>query len=267
MLRARELLSLAVVTALALPGSAVGQPTPPPSGDPSAKKQALDLFAQSDKAYKAGEFERAAQLLRDAYTLFPEPILLYNLARALEGVGDFQGAIDQYQQYLASATDVGDRGAIERRIDTLRTQLADKAKREAAAQQADKDRQAALAAAEKAERDRRRSKRSILPWVTLGVGVVVVAGGAGMGVLANQKHDDAIGEPIQAEAAHLQDTAESYALGANIMFVAGGAIALGGVIWAIVDRRKHSGDAAPATATSTRLLVGPSSIGVAWSFD
>src|SRR5262249_34023367 len=106
--------------------------------DPAADKaRALELFKTSDAAYKAGEFEKAAELLEQAYALYPEPILLYNRARALDGMGATQKAIDAYEKYLASAPDVTDRGAIERRIATMREKLA---------ADAEKDRRQKLAA-------------------------------------------------------------------------------------------------------------------------
>src|SRR5438132_8438537 len=80
------------------------------------KARALALFADSDKAYKAGEFERAGELLRAAYDLYPEPILLYNLGRALESTNDHPGAIDAYERYLKASPEAKDRGAVERRI-------------------------------------------------------------------------------------------------------------------------------------------------------
>jgi tetratricopeptide (TPR) repeat protein len=94
---------------------------------PDRRGQALQLFEQSDTAYKAGDFEHAADLLRKAYAAYPEPILLYNLGRALEGLGDAKDAIDAYESYLHVAKHVEDRGAIERRIETLKGQLAKQA--------------------------------------------------------------------------------------------------------------------------------------------
>src|SRR5512143_2470066 len=71
--------------------------------DQSERDRALELFDQSDRAYAAGDYGRAADLVRAAYALYPEPILLYNLGRALEQAGDTRGAIDQYTRYLAVA--------------------------------------------------------------------------------------------------------------------------------------------------------------------
>src|SRR5689334_14972253 len=84
------------------------------------RDRAIALFEESQTAYNAGELERAVALLREAHDLFPEPILLYNLGRALEGLGQMAEAADAYEQYLEQATDVDDRAAIERRVETLR---------------------------------------------------------------------------------------------------------------------------------------------------
>ena len=54
---------------------------------PDKKKHALELAAESERAYKDGNFEKAADLLRKAHDTYAEPILLYNLGRALEGAG------------------------------------------------------------------------------------------------------------------------------------------------------------------------------------
>jgi len=86
------------------------------------RERAVALFRESDAHYKRGEFERAAALLREAYALHPEPLLLYNLARALDGPGDFVGAIEQYERHLKLATGNPDRGANERPRGTVPAQ-------------------------------------------------------------------------------------------------------------------------------------------------
>ena len=55
--------------------------------------EAAELFRESAEAYRAGEFARAVELLEQAYAIEPAPVLQYNLARALEGMGDLDGAI------------------------------------------------------------------------------------------------------------------------------------------------------------------------------
>jgi tetratricopeptide (TPR) repeat protein len=224
-----------------------------PDRSPSDREHALDLFAQSDVAYKQGRFEDAAGLLRQAYDLHPEPILLYNLARALEGLGDAAGAIASYRAYLDAAPTVDDRGAIERRIATLEKQ------------------QAALSATppvgptsppiDTNVSDVQRGPR-ILPWVITGVGIATFATGGLFGYLSGSRHDEAVAEPVQAEAVRLQDQARTFATTANVMFFAGAAITTGGAIWIVLDRRRRKASAPP---TGARLQIAPTWIGVAWT--
>jgi len=97
------------------------------SADPASDKQrAGELAAESAQHYKRGEFELSAALLRKAYGLYPEPNLLYNLARSLEGMGDKAAAVEAYDAYLQTAKQVEDRGAVERHVATLKAELVDK---------------------------------------------------------------------------------------------------------------------------------------------
>ena len=64
--------------------------------DSDALDRAVVLFEESETLYNQGEFEQAAALLRRAYALHADATLLFNLARALEGAGDLDGAIDAY---------------------------------------------------------------------------------------------------------------------------------------------------------------------------
>jgi tetratricopeptide (TPR) repeat protein len=225
-------------------------PTVAWAGDP--REEALARFTESDARYKAGEFERAAELLREAYELYPEPILLYNLARALEGLGDVAGAVEHYQRFLASAESIEDRGAIERRVATLEAQLA-RQDEERRAAEAQRQREAEAPAAQEPARWR------ALPWLTAGAGVVLVGTGAIFGVRARALRDDAVSEPIQAEALRLEQSARSNATLANVMFGVGGAVAIGGLVWAVLEWRDRGGG-----DRVTRIRPVPGGIALAW---
>jgi tetratricopeptide (TPR) repeat protein len=236
------------------------------------KEKALALFEKSDKAYKDGKFEQAAKLLEEAYGLYPEPTLLYNLGRAQEGLGDVPGAIASYERYLQDAKQIGDRGAIERRVATLKAQLAardDEQKRlaeeEAKRKQAEEERKQAEEEHKRAEEERLRleaqrqhDKRSPLekfgPWITMGAGGAVIATGIYFGVRASSTHDDAVATPVQRDALLLQDSAEKSAKIANILFVIGGLTTAGGLGWKIWQL---STEDAEATVT-----VGPTGVAV-----
>ncbi len=114
-----------------LPGlllfAVLGWPTLSAQAQPKAKKdpktEAVELFEQSVDLYRQGKFDEAAALLERAYSLHDEPVLLYNLGRAYEGLGENQKAIDAYTKYIEKTPEAKDRGALERRIVTLKEQM------------------------------------------------------------------------------------------------------------------------------------------------
>jgi tetratricopeptide (TPR) repeat protein len=224
------------------------------------RDQALALFEQSDKAYKAGNFEEAAKLLREAYSLYPEPLLLYNLGRAQEGMGDSRGAVQSYEQYLQDAQEIKDRGAIERRIETLKAQIAK--------QEEDARRRAAEEERRRREEEERRlhppppiDDRTPLqkygPWITMGAGGAAVVTGVFFGIRASSTHDDAVATPIQRDADELQHSAVRSAKIANVLFVVGGAAIAGGLAWQVWQWKSGG-------TTSAQLIVRPSSVAFEW---
>lgn len=224
------------------------------------RDKALELFEASEKAYKAGKFEEAADLLREAYALYPEPTLLYNLGRAQEGLGDARGAVESYEKYLASATQIKDRGAIERRVETLKAQLAK--------QEEDARRRAEEEERRRREEEERRKQpppplgdRTPLekygPWATMGTGGALVLTGVFFGIRASTLHDDAVATPIQRDAAELQHSAERSATVANVMFAVGGAAIAGGVAWKVWQWRS-------ARPSSAHLVVKPAGVALEW---
>jgi tetratricopeptide (TPR) repeat protein len=243
------------------------------------RERALALFLESDADYKRGDFEHAAALLREAYSLHPEPILLYNLARALEGLGDFDGAIESYERYLNAATEIADRGAIERRIATLRAKVAAAKSAPPDARSTDshttspvsdtrttspaRGGSGAIGRDPKFEQrdDEVHGKPQRLPWLIAGGGGVVLGGGALLGYLSQQRHDAAVREPVQAEAQKLQDQAETFATTSNIAFAVGGLAVIGGVTWAFFAR-PHGHDRSAPT-----ISITPGSINATWVFE
>ena len=229
--------------------------------DTATRDKALELFRASDAHYKVGEFEEAARLLRESYDLYPEPLILYNLGRALEGMGDFAGAVEQYERYLATATEVNDRGAIERRLATLRAQLA----AGAAAKTAPPTPPPIDPVPPTVSDDPPPGRfQRLLPWIVAGSGAVIVGVGGVLGVMSDSRHKAAVDEPIQAEADRLQAKAKSLATTANVMFVVAGAAVIGGVVWGVIRMRRgaHREVAKPG---ASRLIVAPAYVGIEWT--
>ncbi len=196
------------------------------------EERALVLFEESVELYRTGRFSDAAALLRTAYSLHAEPVLLYNLARALEGDGDLEGAIDAYARYLETAGDVPDRGAIERKLDTLRREVAEHERLEHAERAPP---QRASEAAPPPQGSARRAGPSPLPWVVAGVGAAGMIAGAILGGLALAAHDSALGAPSQRETDTEQRHAQDLAIATDIALIAGGVILAAGVAWGVID--------------------------------
>ncbi len=96
--------------------------------------------------------------------------------------------------------------------------------------------------------------------MTLGAGGALIVTGALFGWRASSNHDDAVAEPVQLAAQQLQDSAETDATIANVMFVLGGAAVIGGGIWEYIEWQR--GDRAPTTGA--RLKVAPNGFAVEW---
>jgi len=238
--------------------------------DAEDRSRALELFRQSEQAYRGGRFSDAASLLREAYGIHPEPILQYNLARALEGMGDRQGAVTAYEHYLSEATQVEDRGAILQRVATLRREIAEREALEHQRTEAERGREEAEARLEREQASERSAGTepaprararddggpSAVPWIIAGAGVAALGVGAFFGLQAQSEHDDAVAQPVQLDASRAQDSAESSALIANVCFITGGVLVATGVTWGIVDLASGGGDEDSDAELTLRIVPG-----------
>ncbi|CAN5872032.1 hypothetical protein BH11MYX4_BH11MYX4_67910 [soil metagenome] len=221
--------------------------------------RAAELFNTSAEAYRRGDFQRAVTLLLEARSLDPQPVLLYNLGRAYEGLGNIDAAIDAFTRYLDEDPRAADRGAIEQRIGTLKRQ-----RDERVALEKQRDAERARADEEKAARERSRQAtiapppaRSIGPYVLGGVGLAGVASGVVFGVVASSKHDNAASaSTAQQTAIDEQDAAKSLATVSTISFVVGGALVAAGVTWWLIDGRARPNQGARSSALRFGLARG-----------
>ncbi len=111
-------LTLAAST-LANPGTASAQQSA--SGDPGAR----ELFGKGKAAYSVGNYEDAIRDWRQAYALDPKPLILFNIAQALERLGKLQEAVQSYQTYLDRApADTDTYSEVTAKLATLRQRLA-----------------------------------------------------------------------------------------------------------------------------------------------
>jgi tetratricopeptide (TPR) repeat protein len=252
----------------------VGPARAAPPADASAsaanRENALALSRASSKAYEEGRFQDAVDLLLEAYSRQQEPVILFNLARAYEGLGDLQKAVDAYTRYLDRAPDASDRRSIEQRIATLSKQIDD---RKALEQQRDEERARAEHARQAAEEAQKRAAREEearrgagpWPWIVAGTGLAGVGVGVALGAVSHGRYEDAVSDVYKGPAQSDYSAAQTYATGANVAFVAGGVLAAAGVAWLLVDRLTRH-DRAAATGQVGGAVLQPAPNGLALRF-
>lgn len=235
----------------------------------SDDKRAVELFEESAAAYRAGDFAKAIDRLKQAYALKPAPVLIYNLARVYEGAGQVVDALSAYREYLAKEPNAADRGAIEKRISTLQGQVdeRERAKREAEQRAAAGGQPASATPVGDAEQSDKSSGASPIPWVLGGVGVAAAATAGVLLVMSKSRHDDAVKEPVQTTALDLSKSSSTLSTAGTITMVAGGAMVAAGVVWLLATPARKDGAPAKASAlvapTVSKGGVG-ASLQVAW---
>lgn len=211
---------------------------------PAEKRDNPDaIFEESVAAYRAGDFPKAAELLQRAYALKPAPVLLYNLARAYEGMGKDADAVKTYRAYLKDEPGTPDRGAIEAKVATLEARLAEQERQR---------REAEERANKRDEPPPPPSKPSVLPWIVVGAGGVAAAGSVVLFVLASAKDSEAETERVQLAAEAAADDARAFGTVGLVTAIVGGALVAGGIAWWAVGSSKSS-DKPRAIASPFRI--------------
>ncbi len=217
-------------------------------GERGAEERALELTREAQARYDEGDLEAAIALLLEARELYPEPLISYNLARAYEAAGNERAALQAYERYVEEQPDAPDRPAMEAHIERLRAQMAE---RDRLAREREQERRRREAA------ERRARERGVnpWPWVLVATGGAALGAGLVLGVVAQSQRDAAAEDPVHVTTVSSFEEARAFATAANVLFVVGGVLALGGAIWLVVNL--VSGD------DEERIEVGLSPGGVA----
>jgi tetratricopeptide (TPR) repeat protein len=203
--------------------------------------RALELFESAATAFREGRFREAIELLDEANQLKPGAIIHYNKARAYEGLGEKPTALDEYRKYLELDPDATDRGAVEQRIRALEQEISERERLER--ERLERERlqaERAKAPARPAPRLREPKRPSALPWVIAGAGVVGVGVGVYFGLRARSAESAGETAASQREADENRARAADAATVANVAWIIGGALTLGGGVWGVLDLQATS---------------------------
>jgi tetratricopeptide (TPR) repeat protein len=246
-----------VVVSLLVPAVVEAQGSTP-------RDEALVLFRRAVVHFERGELDVAEGLLRSAYDAFPEPVLLFNLALALERLERPEEALETYTRYVDRHPNAADVDEARRRIDTIHVAL-DVAQREAtererpdgtraeatdASTDSHTDSDVATEVGPAATTDEPRSSRSSAerasltgPASLLGGGLVVVAAGVGAGAMSRTAAARARDEDAsQVDASREYERAERRARAANVGLSIGGALVVASVAWLAVRIKRRRAD-------------------------
>jgi hypothetical protein len=120
----RLLLAIACACVVAgAPGAASAQ-------ESEAVTQARDHFTAGEKAYKAGEFERARTEFEAGYALVPRPGFLLNMAHTERRLGRLRSSRALYKRYLLADPESRQRDEVLGFIKQLDSAIADEEKAE-----------------------------------------------------------------------------------------------------------------------------------------
>lgn len=241
-------------------------------GAPNVKARVEQLYLEGVAMYRSDKYDWAIKKFEEAYKLFPDPKLLYNIGRCHEAKGNIEEAIQHYERCARSPiTKPEVRRKAEEKLASL--ERAQKTSREAAplAPSGTGVPAAAMAppgtsqgegqAADSSES--RSSTMSWAKWATGGVGLGLVAGGVTslvLGIVDQNNVDNAkedagggVADMTRAEALSIQDDANSKKIIGYALIGAGAAALAGSAVLFVLDH-KSSGERA---ARNLHYAVSP----------
>ena len=203
-----------------------------PSSDPDPN-DAEQLSGAAVTAFNDGDFETAADLFEKAYAVDPDPNYLFNIGRVYEELGNIDKAIEFYERF------VGERGvALEsrqfanERLKVLKEiQATTKEPEEQPEGPVDPTEPEPEPEPEDEGPTKKQKTFRLTGGVLLGVGGAALITGGVLGGLASGQRNEAedLANPLE-ERLQAKSDAEDLALGADISFAAGGALAVTGAV-------------------------------------
>jgi tetratricopeptide (TPR) repeat protein len=208
------------------------------------QQTAKRLYEAAQKAYEEGRLQEAVDLLTQTYALTPAPILLYDRARAYQALHKCKEAKDDYERYVHDDPNAAPLKVSEQIARCVAPPPGVVPSPLSPAPPLPSPAHSSLVPSP--------GSPPVIPWFVAGAGVVGLGVGAVLGAMALQRHADGKAAVQQLAIANDNAAAKTFATGANIAFVAGGALAAIGTAWGILSLR-----AAPSSsAASAQLFLG-----------
>jgi len=194
--------------------------------------RARELFQNGAILYEEGQYEQSIVAWEEAYRLSEAPLLLFNIANALERLNRLEACIEMLDLYRAYAP-ADERERLERRIRTLQERLDQE--NAAAAAQAQSTEEAGPGVSRDVVRGPTPRGVVIARYSLLGLSAAGFGTGIAMGLAANSQGDQAAesctGTPAlcSQDASNALDAQRRNALLSDIGFGVGAVALIGGV--------------------------------------
>jgi tetratricopeptide (TPR) repeat protein len=88
--------------------------------------RAKDIFKAAQKLYKEARYADAIAKFEEVYVLKPSPVIMYNIGKCHEQLGDVPKAMRSYRDYLRLAPDAKDKDSVTDAIANLERRLKEK---------------------------------------------------------------------------------------------------------------------------------------------
>lgn len=217
-------------------------------------KQVEQLSADATKAYRAGEYQKAADLFQKAHDIEPVPNLLFNMAKSYEKMENWNSAIEFYQKFLVEEgiSKSARQSALERVDELKQLQAANKdASGEQTVVKTDQTEEPVKASPETEESGNTGA------WIAMGTGAALLVGGGVFGIIASGKQSEFEDATTTQAKIDARDSGQTMALIADVMYISGAVI--GGIgIYLLL-----TADSSEADSTATAFpWVGKDAAGV-----
>ncbi len=180
------------------------------------------LSAEATEAYRAGEFQKAADLFEEAYGIEPVPNLLFNIARSYEKMENWDQAIDYYEKFVVEeGISKKARKSALGRLSELKDM---RARENAESKDEDKIADSDKSVEDPEETEEPDAGSNTAAWVAVGTGVALVAGGGVFGLVASGKQSDFEDATSRDAKVDARDSGQTMALIADVMYISGAVV-------------------------------------------
>jgi tetratricopeptide (TPR) repeat protein len=233
-----------------------------------AAQRAGVLNEQAMTAYDLGNYERSAELLKQAYGIYPDADLLYNLGRAYRSLKQYDKAIETYKAYLRRKPQSPYKNPVQRMIKEMEDlQKAQEQSNEkppttmvpTPAPQPAPATQPAQVPPPSPHPPEDLWYEDYLAWGLAGAGAIGLGLGAGMHLWANGREADLDTAP-ETDKQGIRDQVNSRRTIGTVSLAVGGALFIGGIVKFVL-----TGTSSPEPQR-TAIVVGTGYVGVVATF-